>query len=167
MAAPIVLGLHLVTLLAISVYVLRIAWVDFQTLTISNTAVLWMLALAAGVSLTRQPPSIVADLILGAVLFACGFLMWLMGGMGAGDAKLYLPLGIALGPLSAPPYIVALLFFSVLFLIAAKIAARFDPAGPFLARLAELGRGKGLPYAVPMALAYVFAVTLTLVMRHM
>lgn len=158
---PGLLSLHLFALGASCVFALWIAWVDFKTLTISNRSVLIMLGLALLVSVTRQPASIMWDLALGGFLFLVGFLFWLMGAMGAGDVKLYLPLGIALGIFAAGPYVIALLIFSILFLVAAKIAARTGFSNGIPGRLAELGRGKGLPYAVPMALAFVFAIGLT------
>ncbi|WP_435256683.1 prepilin peptidase [Thioclava sp. FR2] len=159
--APIVTYVHIAALAVISIGSLCIAWHDFKTLTISNRSVLLMLLVAVVVSVTRQPMAPVTDAAIGLLFFGCGFLFWVIGAMGAGDAKLYLPLGIALGPIAVMPYLLALCLFSLLFLIAVKLAARHQPTNPVFARLSQLGREKGLPYAVPMALAFVAAQIVT------
>ena len=155
--ASVVTFVHIAALMVISIGSLFIAWHDFKTLTITNRSVLFMLLIAVVVSVTRQPMAPITDASIGLLFFVCGFLFWLIGAMGAGDAKLYLPLGIALGPIAVMPYLLALCLFSLIFLVAVKWAARHQPTNPVLARLSQLGREKGLPYAVPMALAFVAA----------
>ncbi|HEX9858803.1 MAG TPA: hypothetical protein VGA75_10650, partial [Paracoccaceae bacterium] len=78
--------------------------------------------------------------------------------MGAGDAKLYLPLGILIGWDGLAPFVIFLLLASLLFLALLWWARRFS-AGRWGAarRLKEIAAGRGVPYAVPMAFAAILA----------
>jgi len=134
-----------------------IAWRDFLTFRIRNSDVLILSVLVALLLLLRGiegPLSVVLpDLAAGVLLFALGFLMWLLGAMGAGDVKLYLPLGVLIGWALLPVYVVFLLVASILMLVAVWLGRRFpSDRGRFRARLTEISRTKAVPYAVPMAL---------------
>lgn len=134
-----------------------IAWRDFLTFRIKNRDVLILSGLVAVLLLLRGiegPVSVVLpDLAAGALLFALGFLMWLIGAMGAGDVKLYLPLGVLIGWALLPIYVVFLLVASVLMLVAVWLGRRFpSDRGRFRARLTDIARTKAVPYAVPMVL---------------
>lgn len=134
-----------------------IAWRDFLTFRIKNRDVLILSGLVAGLLLLRgietSLPALLPDLLAGILLFSLGFLMWLIGAMGAGDVKLYLPLGVLIGWALLPVYVVFLLVASVLMLVAVWLGRRFpSDRGRFRARLTEISRTKAVPYAVPMAL---------------
>jgi prepilin peptidase CpaA len=90
-------------------------------------------------------------LFAGALLFVVGFVMWLLGAMGAGDVKLYFPLGVLVGWSLLPIYVVFLLLASIFMLGAVWLGGRFPKEkGGLRARLTEIARAKKVPYAVPM-----------------
>jgi prepilin peptidase CpaA len=133
-----------------------IAWRDFLTYRISNRDVLILTALVAVLVLLRGAQGSMAalapDLFAGSLLFVLGFVMWLLGAMGAGDVKLYFPLGVLVGWSLLPIYVVFLLLASVFMLVALWLGRRFPKEnGGLRARLTEIGRAKKVPYAVPMA----------------
>jgi prepilin peptidase CpaA len=132
-----------------------IGWRDFLTYRISNRDVLILTSMVAVLVLLRGPQGamidLVPDLFAGALLFGLGFVMWLLGAMGAGDVKLYFPLGVLVGWSLLPIYVVFLLFASILMLVAVWLAGRFPKEnGGLRARLTEIARAKKVPYAVPM-----------------
>lgn len=134
-----------------------IAWRDFLTFRIRNRDVLIFSGLVALLFILRvmdkSTPGVLPDLLAGVLLFALGFVMWLLGAMGAGDVKLYLPLGVLVGWALLPVYVIFLLLASILMLLAIWTGRRFPTnRGRFRARLTEIAATKGVPYAVPMAL---------------
>lgn len=137
----------------------RIAWIDFQTLRIPNRDVLWLVAVTAVLLLPGVTPAGWANLVPALILFLLGVVFWLLRAMGAGDAKLFFPLGILVGWQGIGLFALCLLPFSLLFLALAKLAAAgklvqgSSGQGGLAARLAEIGRGRGIPYGVPMAFA--------------
>ena len=140
-----------------------IAWRDFLTYRISNRDVLIFLALVILLLLLRWMQGlgadIPADLLAGTLLFALGFVMWLAGAMGAGDVKLYFPLGVLVGWALLPIYVVFLLLASVLMLGAVWWGRRFPKErGRVRARLTEIALAGKVPYGVPMALAAILTV---------
>lgn len=140
-----------------------IAWRDFLTYRISNRDVLIFLALVILLLLLRWmqglEADIPADLLAGTLLFALGFVMWLAGAMGAGDVKLYFPLGVLVGWALLPVYVVFLLLASVLMLGAVWWGRRFPREhGRVRARLTEIALAGKVPYGVPMALAAILTV---------
>ncbi|MFU8865794.1 MAG: A24 family peptidase [Rhodobacterales bacterium] len=139
-----------------------IAWRDFLTFRISNRDVLIFSGLVALLVILRvldnSTTGVLPDLLAGVLLFALGFVMWLLGAMGAGDVKLYLPLGVLVGWALLPVYVIFLLFASILMLLAIWTGRRFPrKQGRFRARLTEIAAAKGVPYAVPMALGAILA----------
>lgn len=135
-----------------------IAWRDFLTYRITNRDVLILLGLVALLLLLRGAQAGVAqilpDLIAGTLLFALGFVMWMAGAMGAGDVKLYFPLGLLVGWALLPVFVMFLLLASVLMLLAVWLARRFPrDHGRLRARLTEIAQAGKVPYGVPMALA--------------
>lgn len=135
-----------------------IAWRDFLTYRIRNQDVLILLGLVILLILAQwaqgETAQILPDLLAGALMFVLGFTMWLAGAMGAGDVKLYFPLGMLVGWALLPIYVVFLLLASVLMLLAVWLGRRFPrDHGKVYARLTEIARAGKVPYGVPMALA--------------
>lgn len=145
-------------------FLLHVAWQDFLTFRIRNRDVLIFSGMVLVVLALRGFDGALPDLLAGVMLFVLGFVMWLMGAMGAGDVKLYLPLGVLVGWTMLPIYVVFLLLGSVLLLLAIMMARRFpSERGRLRARLTQIARAKGVPYAVPMA----FGAILTLLPQAM
>ena len=146
-------GAHQVMLWACLGYLLRIAWHDFQTFRIRNRDVLILGAMVALLLGMRGFAGLVPDLLAGGLLFALGFVLWLLRMMGAGDVKLYLPLGVLVGWSLLPVYVVFLLVASLGLLLAIWIARRAQwQNGAIRARLTQIAATGKVPYAVPMAL---------------
>lgn len=151
-----------VFLIAAIACLLYIGWRDFVTLKISNKIVGVLLALYVCYTALRffggtlDRGAVVDELLAGAILFGLTFVFWLLGKIGAGDVKLYLPVGLFIGLNGLLPYAVFLAVFSILALLVIKVGGRFLPGKTFFgARLKELrGLGK-VPYGVPMGLAAV------------
>jgi prepilin peptidase CpaA len=143
-----ILGLIAVAMLG------RIAWLDFLTLRIRNLDVLALTALALVVLATRYSQTGLADLWIGLGLFALGFVFWALRMMGAGDAKLFFPIGILIGWGGAVTFAILLLPAS-LAALAMLVVGRlmFSEDQGIGRRLAEIRRVKGVPYAVPLFLA--------------
>ncbi|MBE0454148.1 prepilin peptidase [Roseovarius autotrophicus] len=131
----------------------HVAQVDFRTLKIRNASVLalcglYVLWAAAGGFRTLGP-----DLIAGGLLFLIGLVMWFARMMGAGDVKLYFPLGLFIGFELLAWYAVLLLVASVLFVAALALAGRSKATSGIMARLKAIRETRKLPYAVPMVMA--------------
>ncbi|MDX5412364.1 MAG: prepilin peptidase [Rhodobacterales bacterium] len=138
-----------------------IAWRDFLTFRIRNQDVMILTGMVALLVLMRavQGANVTPDLLAGVLLFVLGFVMWMLGAMGAGDVKLYFPLGVLVGWALLPIYVVFLLLASILMLVAVWVGRRFPrEEGGLRARLTEIARARTVPYAVPM----VIGATLTL-----
>ena len=132
-----------------------VAWYDVRHYTIRNKVVITFLGLyliAQGVLLF---PHWIGDLVAGAVLFGVGFVMWLLRGLGAGDAKLMFPLGLHLGYTGLLPFSLLLLIVSTVLYVAIVIAARVAPAGRTGRWLAEMKSGGRVPYGLVLALSAV------------
>lgn len=150
MQSLLVQAVYAVTL-AMLVYV---AWVDFLTYKIRNKSVLILLGLYVAYALVSRFATLGPDLAAGALLFAMSFALWAMGLMGAGDSKLYLPIGFFVGWQSLPVFVVLLLVFSVLMLLALRFV-RPLLRGRTLAgrRLDVMHETKKVPYSLPMVAA--------------
>lgn len=149
-------GLAALAMVACVGMFLRIAWVDFHSLKIRNRDVLYLLGPALVLAATRDGAGILADLGAAGLLFALGLLAWLMRMMGAGDAKLYFPLGLAVGWAGLGAYALGLILGSLLLLAVTKAGALFPP-GRFRDRLTLFRLRRTYPYGVPMSLAALVA----------
>lgn len=143
-------------LFAAIVLFLYIGWRDFQTLRIRNVHVGALIAIFALYSLSRGFEGIADAALAGAILFGISFVFWLFRAIGAGDVKLYLPLGLFVGFNGMMPYAVFLTLFSLVLLAIIKIGGRFSKGRTrFGQRLQELRAGGKVPYGVPMGLSAV------------
>lgn len=130
----------------------RVAWIDFCTLRIPNREVLLLLALSLPLLIPGVTQPGLANLVPGLLLFVLGVVFWLLRMMGAGDAKLFLPLGFLVGWDGVLIFAICLLPFSLVLLGLMKLAKRGALGSGFVARrLGEIATTRGIPYGVPMA----------------
>lgn len=149
-------------LIAAIACLLFIGWRDFVTLKISNKIVLVLLGVYVAYTGLRffveglSVAAIIDELIAGGILFGLTFVFWLLGKIGAGDVKLYLPVGLFIGLNGLLPYAVFLAITSILTLMVIKGGGRLSKGKSWFGqRLIELrGLGK-VPYGVPMGLSAV------------
>lgn len=141
-----------------------LAWIalqDFLTLRIRNSHVLVLLAVALVAVLAGGE---MADFLAGAILFALGVCFWLLGLVGAGDAKLYLPVGFLVGWHGLVVFGVLLISSSIAFLIFVWLGRKIlRGQGGLGRRLDEIVNNRGVPYAVPIAAAAIGAMALRIV----
>ncbi len=131
----------------------RIALTDFWILRIPNRDVLVLTALALVLLVPGVTPEGWSRIGPAALLFGLGVVFWVFRMMGAGDAKLFFPVGLLVGWQGVALFALALLPVSLLFLGLAHLAARGAMGQSGVAmRLAYIGRARGIPYGVPMAL---------------
>lgn len=147
-------------LIAVILQLLRIAWGDARRLKIRNVDVLVLTALALGLSASRAGHAILPDLAAGAMLFLLGLVFWLLRMMGAGDAKLYFPLGVVIGWGGLAFYALALIPASLLLWLSVRLGPAILPEGALRARLAHFASTRRYPYAVPMIAAALVALAL-------
>ena len=95
------------------------------------------------------------DLAGGALLFVMGFAMWMLRVLGAGDAKLMLPLGALMGLTALAPFAILLIGVSLIMYAAILIAHVARASKGFAGWLAAMRREGRVPYGVPLALASV------------
>jgi len=135
---------------------------DFLTWKISNVTVLAattsyipfaVTGLLAGPALSAKVDPVNA-LAAAVMLFAIGFVLWTIRMLGAGDAKLMFPVGLFAGWDYMLPFVLGLMFFAVIALLAMKLPL---PAGlgnmAVGMRLDEIRRSGKVPYGVVMVAA--------------
>lgn len=162
-------------LAAAVVLLLVAAWQDFTTWKIRNWTVLSLVAAYALVALGRwlapgvggvldtldAGSPLAGDLAAGALLFAIGVVLWLLRLLGAGDAKLFLPIGLFVGLSHLLPFALALIAGAIV----AAVALRFPvplhyQTWPVLFRIDEIRKTGKVPYGVIMVAAAFFAMYL-------
>ncbi|MCT7374646.1 A24 family peptidase [Chelativorans salis] len=140
------------------------AYEDFTRWKIPNAVVLALVAAYAALALVRwmtpqegdvlaeldgMRPSLYGDLAAGLLLFLIGFALWMIGMMGAGDAKLLFPVGLFVGWTLLLPFAVLLTVFGVLayLLLKLPIPLRLQFV-PGVLRLDEIRKTGKVPYGV-------------------
>ena len=135
---------------------LRIAWLDFQTMRIRNSDVIVLLGVALSLWASLTGARDFWDLAAGGLLFVLGFTFWYFRLMGGGDAKLFLPLGILVGWNGLAVFGLMLLPASIASLMLLRAFRTYLPLTSVLAiRAHEIASQRGMPYAVPLLLASV------------
>ncbi|MBX5104535.1 pilus assembly protein CpaA [Rhizobium lentis] len=147
------------------------AWTDFRTWKIPNSLVLALVTLYAvravaellgsedvGAALFASS-GIGGDVAAGLLMFMLGVMLWAFRLFGAGDAKLFLPIGLFVGWHGMLPFAVSLLVLGILTLLALRLPVPLRVAHlAFFMRIEEIRASRKIPYGVIM----VFAVLLTL-----
>jgi len=153
------MALQIVFFLAFAL-LLYIACDDFLNLKVRNNSVWALLTIYAAFAVATGLTFVMTDLAAGAILFSIGVVFWCFGLMGAGDAKLYLPVGLFAGLEGLAPFAMFLIVFSLLLLLIVRIGTPLF-RGRFLfgRRLAYFRSSGKLPYSVPInaSLALVLA----------
>lgn len=95
-----------------------------------------------------------SDLAAAGLLFGLGVIFWLVRMFGAGDAKLFLPIGLYVGWIGLLPFSIFLVFAGALL----AVLLRFPMPLPlqfyyFFMRLDEIRKTKKIPYGVVMVIA--------------
>lgn len=133
---------------------LFIAWEDWRSFKIRNNAVLALIAVYGVYLVAKGFASWQGDLFAGLVLFVIGFVFWLFRLMGAGDAKLYFPVGLFMGWEGLGPFAILLMLFSLFIAALVKLPVPLPfQSNALMIRLQEIRKGKSVPYGVPIALA--------------
>jgi len=147
------------------------AWTDFRTWKIPNTLVLALVTLYAlravavilgsedvGASLFAST-GIGGDVGAGLLMFTLGVVLWGFRLFGAGDAKLFLPIGLFVGWHGMLPFSFLLLVLGVVTLLILRLPVPLPVAHlAFFMRIEEIRASRKVPYGVVM----VFAALITL-----
>lgn len=161
---------NLTTWLSVLLF-LYAAWTDFRTWKIPNTLLLALVTLyalrAVAVMLGSEDvgatlfasTGIGGDVGAGLLMFVLGILLWAFRLFGAGDAKLFLPIGLFVGWHGMLPFSLFLLVVGVATLLMLRLPVPMPVAHlAFFMRIAEIRVSRKVPYGVVM----VFAALLTL-----
>lgn len=100
-------------------------WISFEDLRhqrINNRAVLALLLLYVPLQGSFGFPQLASDFLAGGTLFGIGFILWLARALGAGDAKLMLPLGLLMGIDGLPLFGILLITCTCAFVMASTIS---------------------------------------------
>ena len=139
------------SIIAACLLMLFIAWEDFREFRIQNKHVLTLIGFYLIYASSRQFNDIGYDLIAGFILFGLGIGFWLLKLMGAGDAKLYFPVGLFVGFKLLSVYAIFLVIFSVLMLLVLKVPIPLPFRHKYFSlKFDELRKGKQVPYAIPI-----------------
>ncbi|MDA5093106.1 prepilin peptidase [Aliiroseovarius sp. KMU-50] len=148
-------ALNLIAVLSTIAWLLRIAYLDFRTLKIRNRDVVILLGLFFIWAATNKFHAIQAHLIAGAVMFVIGYVFWTLKLMGGGDAKLFLPAGLFVGWSSLGEFAIALLVFSVIFLLVIRSGLGSNGSSYVARRLTLIRDTSNVPYGVPITLSVI------------
>ncbi|MDK1375451.1 MULTISPECIES: prepilin peptidase [unclassified Sinorhizobium] len=163
---------NIFTVLSVLLF-LHAAWSDFRSWKIPNAAVLALVGLyavnAAVALLTTDDigaalfsfNGIGGDVGAGLLLFALGFALWLFRLFGAGDAKLFLPIGLFIGWHAMLPFAVYLLIVGVFTVLVLRLPMPLQLAHlSFFMRIEEIRATRKIPYGVIMVFAALAAIAL-------
>lgn len=166
--------INIITLVA-ALLLFYAAWSDFQSWRIPNGVVLALVAvyaLGAMIRLTTTQDTgaelfsldgIGGDVGAGLLLFALGVTLWAFRLFGAGDAKLFLPIGLFLGWHGMLPFALFLLLGGIVTMLALRLPMPLALAHyAVVMRIEEIRASRKIPYGVIM----VFATLITMVLRH-
>ncbi len=155
-----------ILIVATVLLLLYAAWSDFRLWKIPNAIVLALTAVyvlhAALKLLTAEDvgaalfssSGIAGDVGAGLLLFALGFGLWSFKLFGAGDAKLFLPIGLFIGWHGMLPFAIFLLIGGIAALLILKLPTPLQLAHfSVVMRLEEIRATRKIPYGVIMVAA--------------
>lgn len=157
--------INIITAISILIF-LYAAWSDFRNWKIPNGAILALLALYCLRALVELLTSgdvgtalfsstgVGGDAGAGLLLFTLGIVLWAFGLFGAGDAKLFLPIGLFIGWHGMLSFAVFLLIGGVLTLLALRWPVPMQLAHlSIFMRIEEIRATRKIPYGVIMVIA--------------
>ena len=147
-----------ILILTACIFLLFVAWEDFRKFKVRNSSVLILIGLYAAFAAVRAEfDPVVLDFGAGLLLFVLGVVFWLFGLMGAGDAKLFFPVGcwVSLHNLAGWAMLLLLCSFVMLILVKVKVPLPLRHYAFFM-RLDDFRHGK-VPYGVPISMATVIS----------
>ena len=152
---------ELLALLAVISLLSYLAYLDFWYLKLPNRIIL-ALTLCAALYVWVSTDRIWQTALLAALLlFAMGTVFWLLRLMGAGDAKLMLPLGILVDISGFIAFAVGLMAFTLVLYITIKLAGNNTSSRHNIARrLREINTLGTVPFGVPLIGATVLVLVL-------
>ncbi|MQW88256.1 prepilin peptidase [Sinorhizobium saheli] len=164
--------INIITAIATLLF-LHAAWSDFRFWRIPNAVILALVAVYAvgatagmlaaedvGAALFSST-GIAGDIGAGLLLFILGFALWSFRLFGAGDAKLFLPIGLFLGWHGMLPFAVFLLIGGIATLLALKLPMPLQLAHYSVAmRIEEIRSTRKIPYGVIMVIAALTTMTM-------
>lgn len=144
---------------------LYVAWNDFRFWKIENRTVLILIALfivhaasakaADGILPLMVDP--IFSFLAGTLLFIIGIVLWIFKMFGAGDAKLFFPIGLFLGWDFILSLSIGLIIFGALILIILRFPLPTSLSMTFTGmRIEEIRKTQKIPYGVVMALPTVY-----------
>ena len=156
--------LELLALLAVVGLLSYLAFLDFWYLTLPNRIVL-ALTLCAALYVWISPDRLWQTAVLAALLlFAMGTVFWLLRLMGAGDAKLMLPLGLLVDISGFIAFALGLMALTFVLYISIKLAGNNTGSHHAVARrLSDINTLGSVPFGVPL----IGATLLVLVLQHL
>jgi prepilin peptidase CpaA len=141
-----------------------LAYLDFWYLTLPNR-IIAALTFCAALYVWLAPDRLWQTALLAALLlFAIGTVFWLLRLMGAGDAKLMLPLGILIDLSGFIAFAIGLLGLTLVLYVSIKLAGK-DPNSQhaLIRRLSEINNQGKVPFGLPL----ISATMLVLALQHM
>lgn len=154
---------ELFALLASIGLLIYLAYLDFWYLKLPNR-IIAALTLCAVLYVWLSPDRLWQTALLAALLlFAMGTVFWLLRLMGAGDAKLMLPLGILIDLSGFIAFAIGLLGFTLMLYVTIKLASK-DPNSQHVVirRLSEINNQGKVPFGLPL----IGATLLVLILQH-
>ncbi|ASY72051.1 prepilin peptidase [Sinorhizobium fredii] len=162
-----------ILIVATVLLLLYAAWSDFRLWKIPNAIVLALIAVyalhAALQLLTAEDvgaalfssSGIAGDVGAGLLLFTLGFGLWSFKLFGAGDAKLFLPIGLFIGWHGMLPFAIFLLIGGIAALLILKLPMPLQLAHfSVVVRLEEIRATRKIPYGVIMVAAALCVIAL-------
>ncbi|MBY5403768.1 prepilin peptidase (plasmid) [Rhizobium sp. WSM4643] len=156
------------------------AWTDFRTWKIPNTIVLALVTLyvlrAVGVMLGSEDvgaalfasSGIGGDVGAGLLMFMLGVALWAFRLFGAGDAKLFLPIGLFVGWHGMLPFSFFLLILGIVTLLALRLPVPLPVAHlAFFMRIEEIRASRKIPYGVVMVFAALLTLALPIIRQQL
>ncbi|TBY56161.1 pilus assembly protein CpaA [Rhizobium leguminosarum bv. viciae] len=156
------------------------AWTDFRTWKIPNTIVLALVTLyalhAVAVMLGSEDvgaalfasSGIGGDVGAGLLMFMLGVALWAFRLFGAGDAKLFLPIGLFVGWHGMLPFSFFLLVLGIVTLLALRLPVPLPVAHlAFFMRIEEIRASRKIPYGVVMVFAALLTLALPIIRQQL